>query len=83
MRKIEGFDRSKLRYLIRNHRTNAEMLRSLVTLHGYNRKSAIRLRNRGVNHALTGCKSQKRGPKARCQDPEFRGPLHKLWGDME
>lgn len=83
MREILGFDELKHRYLNGNRQTKAEILRSFVTLHGYNRKSAIRLLNRGVNNALTGHKPRKRGPKARYQDPEFRRTLRLLWSEME
>ena len=55
MREIIGFDELKHRYLNGNRREKAEILRSFVALHGYNRKSAIRLLNRGMNNALTGC----------------------------
>ncbi len=81
--KIEGFKELKLKYLNGNRKRKAKILSSLQTLHGYNRKSAIRLLNRGVNTALTYQKPKKRGPKPRYQDPEFKTTLRKLWSDME
>lgn len=83
MREIEGFEELKLRYLNGNRRIKDEILRSLETLHGYHRKSAVRLLNRGVQNALKGRKAQKRGPKPRYQDPEFRATLRKVWSEME
>lgn len=81
--KIEGFDELKLKYLNGNRRVKGEILRSFETLHGYNRKSAIRLLRRGLRNRLTGRVLKKRGAKGRYQDPEFKQTLRRLWGDME
>ena len=81
--KIEGFEELKLKYLNGNRRVKGEILRSFETLHGYNRKSAIRLLRRGLRDRLTGRALKKRGAKGRYQDPEFKTTLRRLWSEME
>lgn len=81
--RIEGFNELKLRYLNGNRRVKGEILRSFETLHGYNRKSAIRLLRRSLRNRLQGRVPQKRGAKGRYQYPEFKQTLRRLWSDME
>ena len=83
MKEIEGFDELKLRYLNGNRRIKDEILRSLQTLHGYHRKSAIRLLNRGINNRLKGYVPRQRGRCPQYRDPEFIAQLHDLWKEMD
>ena len=83
MREIEGFHELKHRYLNGSRRVKGEILASLETLHGYSRKGAIRLLNRGINTALRGRKPARRGAKPRYQDPAFKECLRRVWGEME
>ncbi len=83
MKEIEGFEALKLRYLNGNRKVKDEILKSIEILHGYHRKSAIRLLNRGVNNFVRDKRPQKRGRKPRYQDKAFIEKLRKLWSEME
>ena len=83
MKEIDGFETLKLRYLNGNRKVKDEILKSLEVLHGYHRKSAIRLLNRGVNNLLRAKVPKTRGRKPRYQDKAFVKTLRKLWSEME
>jgi hypothetical protein len=83
MKEIEGFEELKRRYLNGNRRVKDEILKSLSMLHGYHRKSAIRLLNRGIKNILQGKRPGKRGRRSRYQDPEFIAKLRQVWGAMD
>ena len=81
--KIEGFSELKLRYLNGSRRIKDEILKSFETLHGYHRKSAIRLLNQGVNDAVKGRRSLKRGRKSKYRDAEFISTIRSVWSEMD
>ena len=86
MKEIEDWRGIRLRYLNGNRRVKAEILRSLEVLHGYHRKSAIRLLRGELNRKLSGeepKKPQKRGAKGRYQDAEFKSALRRLWKELD
>ena len=83
MEEIEGFSELKRKYLNGNRRGKDEILKSLEMLHGYHRKSAIRLLNRGVNEYFKAKSNKRRGRKSRYRDAEFVSVLRKLWSEMD
>ena len=85
MGEISNLRELRLRYLNGNRRVKDEILNSLCTLHGFHRKSAIRLFNREVHRLKEGTPRQaaKRGRKPRYQDPAFQTVLHNLWKETD
>lgn len=75
----------QLRYLNSNRKGKDEILKSLEIIHGYHRKSAIRMLRMGVNRAIKG-KYQSvdgRGRPGRYQDVRFKDALRRVWKELD
>ena len=86
MREKDAIEALRVRYLNGNRLVKREILTGLCTLHGYHRKSAIRLLNAEVNRLTEGrpCVMAKRGRKFRYRgDVGFEAVLKAVWAETD
>lgn len=82
MKEIANLRELRLKYLNGNRSTKDQILTSLKVVHGYHRKSAIRLMNGGLKSSLSNCPVKKRGKpgrRSRYQEPGFKAALRAVW----
>lgn len=85
MKEIENWQGLRIKYLNGNRRVKCEILRSLELLHGYHRKSAIRLIRGELNRLIAGKSKEhrQRGRQSRYQDPDFKKALRQIWKELD
>lgn len=86
MKEIIDIREIRLRYLNGNRKSKDEILKSLELLHGYHRKSAIRLLRQELNRMLSSKPRKvvkKRGAKSFYQDQKFKDALRRVWKELD
>jgi hypothetical protein len=81
MSEISSLKELRVKYLNGNRRTKDQILTSLFLVHGYHRKSAIRLMY-GELRRLMAQKPKKKGKpgvRSRYQDRGFKAALKAVW----
>lgn len=85
MSEIENPKELRIKYLNGNRRTKDQILTSLCLVHGYHRKSAIRVMY-GELRRLQAQRPRKRrrpGVRSRYQDPGFKAALRAIWKETD
>jgi hypothetical protein len=85
MSEISNLQELRIKYLNGNRGTKDQILTSLCLVHGYHRKSAIRLMH-GELRRLMAQKSKRRkkpGVKSRYQEPGFKAALKAVWRETD
>ena len=85
MREIENLRELRVKYLTGNRRTKDQILTSLCLVHGYHRKSAIRLMHGELRRLVAGKPRHRRKPgvRSRYQDPGFKAALKAVWRETD
>lgn len=85
MSEIENLKELRIKYLNGNRRTKDQILTSLCLVHGYHRKSAIRVMYGELKRlqAQRPRKKQKPGVRSRYQDPGFKAALKAIWKETD
>jgi hypothetical protein len=85
MREIENLKELRVKYLNGNRRTKDQILTSLCLVHGYHRKSAIRLMHGELRRLLAQRPKAKRKPgvRSKYQDPGFKAALKAVWRETD
>lgn len=85
MSEIENLKELRIKYLNGNRRTKDQILTSLCLVHGYHRKSAIRVMY-GELRRLQAQKPKKRrkpGVRSRYHEPGFKAALKAVWRETD
>jgi len=82
---IENLKELRVKYLNGNRRTKDQILTSLCLVHGYHRKSAIRVMHGELRRLMAQKpkKRQKPGVRSRYQDPGFKAALKAVWRETD
>lgn len=82
---IENLKELRVKYLNGNRRTKDQILTSLCRVHGYHRKSAIRVMYGELRRLMAQKpkKRQKPGVRSRYQDPGFKAALKAVWRETD
>jgi hypothetical protein len=85
MSEIENLKELRIKYLNGNRRTKDQILTSLCLVHGYHRKSAIRVMYGELKRlqAQRPRKKRKPGVRSRYQDPGFKAALKAIWKETD
>lgn len=82
---IENLKELRVQYLNGNMRTKDQILTSLFLVHGYHRKTAIRLIHGKLRRLMAQKPSTRRTPGVRSQyqDPGFKAALKAVWRETD
>jgi hypothetical protein len=82
---IENLKELRSKYLNGNRRTKDQILTGLCLVHGYHRKSAIRVMHGELRRLMAQRpkKRQKPGVRSRYQDPGFKAALKAVWRETD